>query len=165
MTDLATQRNILRRLEQTQVVERPGASGQNTFYEIGVWTPAFTGTTIAGTFTYGAQTGVYTRIGNQVFMHAFIAISAIAVAPTGNMSITGLPFTAASVGMDFSITFGYLHNINVSAAIIQLTGFVQLATARILLMESFDNAAAAQYPAANFTNAGAAIELSGVYQV
>lgn len=158
-------RNLQRQIEQTRTIERPGASGFDSFYATGTWTPAFAGTTVAGTFTYNGQVGFYTRIGNQVLVHGFVSISAIAVNPTGNMIITGLPFTAANVGLDFSVALGYVHNINTSANIVQLTAIVRLNSTQIWLGEEFDNAAWTQFPAANFTNAAAAIELSAVYQV
>ena len=64
----------------------------------GTWTPAFAGTTIAGSFTYAAQLGRYTRVGNQVIIHAYVQISAIGVAPTGNMQITGIPIHIGQCG-------------------------------------------------------------------
>lgn len=63
---------------------------------VGTFTPTFIGSTIAGTFTYTTQNGFYTRLGNRVLIDVHIAISAIAVAPTGNLQIGGLPFVAAT---------------------------------------------------------------------
>lgn len=149
-----------KRLSITEVKEVPQ-------FATGTFVPTFAGSTIAGTFTYLAagQKGFYTRIGNQVLIHAYIQISAIGVAPTGNMRIGGLPFASANVGLDFSITLGFVSNINMSANIIQLTAIALLNTAQIGLFEVFDNAATTAFPAANFTNANAAIELSGAYQI
>lgn len=164
MSDPRQQRDMARQLEQQRVIERPGAAGQTTFYAAGSWTPVIAGTTIAGTFTYVGQVGRYVRIGSQVMIHGYVQISAIGVAPTGNMIITGLPFTSANV-LDYSLSIGFMDNINTSANIVQLTALVRINTAEIWLGEAFDNAAWARFPAANFTNASAGIEVSGVYQL
>jgi hypothetical protein len=166
---LSQMRALQRKVGQTEVKEIPGGiTGFSTFYDTGTWTPAYQGTTIAGTFTYVAngQTGRYTRIGNQVFIHCYVQISAISVAPTGNMQITGLPFTAANIStVDFSLAIGFMDRINTSANVIQLTALVRLATTVIWLGESFDNLAWARFPAANFNNGNEGLELSGFYQV
>lgn len=67
------------------------------WYEEGVFTPTITGTTVAGTGTYTAnfRNGVYTRIGNMVYIS--LAIAWTAHTGTGNLIITGLPFSNASV--------------------------------------------------------------------
>lgn len=146
-----------RTLDQVQVIERPGITGS--------WTPAFVGTSTAGTFTYTAQIGRWMRVSNQIFIHAIVGISAIAVAPVGSMYISGLPFTAANIGMDYSLSLGFVGDINYSATAKELTALVRLNATEIWLGESFDNAAWARFPAANFTNANATLELSGFYQI
>ena len=60
-------------------------------YEEGTWTPV---TTTAGA-TYTVQTGVYTKIGRQVTVLAYIAWSAHTGAGA-NLVIGGLPFTASA---------------------------------------------------------------------
>ena len=67
-------------------------------YEEGNWTPVIIGETTAGTGTYTTQVGSYTKIGRFVFLSCTVAWTAHT--GTGNMSITGLPFTvgAFSVG-------------------------------------------------------------------
>jgi len=59
-------------------------------YEEGTFTPTISGTTTAGTGTYIAQAGVYTKIGRQVTTYGRVRISAHT--GTGNMLITNLPF-------------------------------------------------------------------------
>lgn len=165
MSDPRQRRDTARQLDQLRVIERPGAPGQTTFYATGTWTPTFRGSTIAGTFTYTGQVGSYTRIGNQVFVHAYVQISAISVAPTGSMVIAGLPFTVVNNVQDYSLAIGFMDNINTSTNIVQLTALARVNTTDIWLGESFDNAAWARFPATNFTNALAGIEVSGSYQV
>lgn len=65
----------------------------STFYAEGTFTPVLIGLTTAGTGTYttDGQVGRYTRIGNRVFFDIYLSWSAHT--GTGNMEITGLPFT------------------------------------------------------------------------
>jgi hypothetical protein len=64
------------------------------FTETGTWTPVFAGSGTAGSFTYTAQVGHYTKIGNVVVAQFRIAISAISVAAAGYLYIQGLPENA-----------------------------------------------------------------------
>lgn len=151
--------DLLERVERLEKIESP-------IVTTGSWTPAFTGTGVAGTFTYVNQIGRYTRISNQVVIHASIQISAITVAPTVNMTITGLPIASANVAnLNYSLTFGYIDNFNYTNTAFDLTAAVAPNTTVINLYESFDNAAIAAVPAANFTNANCWLMLSGVYQI
>jgi hypothetical protein len=60
-------------------------------YEEGTFTPAIAGQTSAGTGTYSSQAGKYTKIGR--FVHVVITLVWSAHTGTGNMLVTGLPFT------------------------------------------------------------------------
>ena len=60
-------------------------------YEEGTWTPAIT----AGAIAYTSRIGRYTKIGNKVFIDAFIQISSITAASSYSI-VTGLPFSSAS---------------------------------------------------------------------
>ena len=70
------------------------SSDANTLddYEEGTFTPSAVGSTTAGTGTYSTRTGVYTKIGR--FVHVSIAIDWSAHTGTGNLRISGLPFSA-----------------------------------------------------------------------
>jgi len=87
-------RNIGRRLEQTQVVERPGASGQTTFFSTGTYVPTYLGGTTAGATTYSVQQGAWTKIGDLVFVTG--SLTWTAATGTGT-AIISLPFTSANV--------------------------------------------------------------------
>lgn len=82
-----------RRVARTEVVEKP-------LYAIGTWTPAFTGSGTAGTFTYDTTNtgGSYTRLGSRVQIDGRLRITAITVAPTNELRITGLPFAGTAAG-------------------------------------------------------------------
>lgn len=77
------------RFPATQVAD----SGANVLddYEEGTFTPRIEGSTSAGTGTYAAQSGYYTKVGSVV--HIQIALIWTAHTGTGNMRVEGLPFT------------------------------------------------------------------------
>ena len=62
-------------------------------YEEGSFTPVLIGTDSAGTGTYGFQRGGYVKIGRLVYVQ--IDMQWTAHTGTGNMRISGLPFTSA----------------------------------------------------------------------
>ena len=72
------------------------SSDANTLddYEEGTWTPVVVGTSSAGTVSYSQQVGRYTKIGNRVFFQFTVVYSG--GTGTGNLRVTGLPFTNAS---------------------------------------------------------------------
>lgn len=71
-----------------------GISYRDGSTTVGTFTPALTGTGVAGAGTYTVQVGHYTKIGNLVTVFGQIGWSAHTGA--GNMKIAGLPFTSAS---------------------------------------------------------------------
>jgi hypothetical protein len=66
-------------------------------YEEGTWTPVVYGLTTAGVGTYSQQSGKYTKIGNVVTFTLTVRLTNHT--GTGNMRISGLPFTAANDSM------------------------------------------------------------------
>lgn len=75
-------------------------------YEEGTWTPTYfaTGTDFASV-TYDAQEGYYTKIGDTVIAHCNIRTDALS-GGSGNVRITGLPFSALNARNSFSIYQG-----------------------------------------------------------
>ena len=57
------------------------------------WTPAFAGSTTAGTPTYTTQAGRYWKIASLVLVQFSVVVSALGGA-AGNALITGLPYTS-----------------------------------------------------------------------
>jgi hypothetical protein len=82
-------------------------------YEEGTWTATIVGTTTAGTATYAAQTGNYTKVGRAVSIVLYIAWSGHT--GTGNMNLHGLPFTSTSGNNSAGVTIGYLNNLALTA--------------------------------------------------
>jgi hypothetical protein len=77
----------------TQVV----SSDANTLddYEEGTWTPVITGTGGSSGVTHSRQEGSYIKIGRLVYIRAEVVLSNKG-SITGNIIISGLPFTTAS---------------------------------------------------------------------
>lgn len=131
----------------------------------GVWTPAYFGDGgTPGTFTYTAQVGRYTTLGSLCIIQGIVAISAITVAPTGNMRIANLPATVNSV-INGGVFFTYIGGFNYSAAAVELTGATVASGNTISLYEVFDNAGAVPVPSANFTNAACNLQFTGFYLI
>ena len=73
----------------------PGGMTSELFsdYEEGTWTPVLSDGTNNATMDAQAA-GSYTRIGNRVFINAYIITSSLG-SVSGNLRVTGLPFTTA----------------------------------------------------------------------
>jgi len=74
-------------------------------YEEGTWTPTVEGSTTAGTATYSVQVGKYTKIGNRVFFN--LSVIWTSGTGTGNLKITGLPFTSINATDNIHILSAY----------------------------------------------------------
>ena len=82
-------------------------------YESGTFTPSIQGSTTAGSFTYNLRVGSYVKVGDLVNFEISIYVTATTTAATGDLKITGLPFSknndngfaSASVGWTQFITF------------------------------------------------------------
>lgn len=66
-------------------------------YDEGTWTPVVEGVSTAGSYTYSEQTGIYTRIGRELFVKASLVGITQSSAGSGNLKISGL----GSLGFSF----------------------------------------------------------------
>lgn len=94
-------------------------------YEEGTFTPTIVGTTVAGAGTYNTQAGVYTKIGNLVVFT--ITLDWTAHTGTGNIQVSGLPFTNKNSFVPTSIMS---NNLTFTG---QLSGGIVQSDTRILL--------------------------------
>lgn len=122
-------------------------------YEEGTWTPVLFGATSAGTGTYSAQVGTFTKIGNVVHFDIYLVWSAHT--GTGQMKIT-LPYTSGA-GVEYvcnvfpaSLTFSN-----------QLAGVILSGDDDISLFTFASNAARS---ALNM-DTSATLSISGTYRV
>jgi hypothetical protein len=87
-------------------------------YEEGTWTPAISGDGTAGTYTNGTTQATYTKIGRMVTVNFGIGSFSTATGGTGNLRITGLPFTkTAGQSPTGSVWFS---SVNTGASVISL---------------------------------------------
>ena len=95
-------------------------------YEEGTWDGVVSDGTNAMTMNSGFDEGYYTKVGNLVTVTGYFATTSLGdPAASGNIRITGLPFTLASadaaqasgacVGFSLDITAGYSVTCNGSA--------------------------------------------------
>lgn len=160
-----TNPDVLRRLTWLeQEVERLGTV-ERPEYAIGSFTPAFTGTGTAGTFTYSFRVGRYTRIGNAVHLYGRCSITAIGTPPTGTIRLTGLPFTSENTTALYGgLNLHSIAGITYAATSKQLVALISFNTAYADFYEVFSAAAVVALPAASL-GATAEIEFTGSYRV
>ena len=95
------------------------SSDANTLddYEEGTWTPTLSASTTNPTVGYSVQAGVYTKVGRQVTIYGRLQLSSIS-GGSGNAWITGLPFTATSVGSGVAV--GYVSAVTFGSGYTQV---------------------------------------------
>ncbi len=67
-------------------------------YDTGTWTPVMSASTTPGSHTYALQGGYFIRVGEWVTCSCRLLVSAKDGTISGNIRITGLPFTALNAG-------------------------------------------------------------------
>ena len=85
-------------------------------YREGTFTPVIAGATTPGSNSYSSQVGSYTKIGNKVFFHICLVMTAKDAAMAGTVRITGLPFLANSTASLFAMVPILPSNINLGTA-------------------------------------------------
>jgi hypothetical protein len=105
-------------------------------YETGTWTPVlkFGGETTG--IEYSTQEGHYTRIGNIVYIGFRVSLTSKG-SETGAATITGLPFTPATLS-EYSSACGFA-NINLGVGYTSVFAGVRGAVGDVLLSRSGDN--------------------------
>lgn len=148
MSDPYAQRDIIRRMGQTQVKEVPGGiTGFTSFYETGSFVPTWVGTTITGSFTYTAASCLveWSRIGNRLLFSGRIVISAIGVAPTGSLTLAGFPYPGVA-DASMAIAGGgtmIFWNMNITAGYTQVELQAANGSAALTVIRTGDNVGAA----------------------
>jgi hypothetical protein len=118
-------------------------------YEEGTWTPAWSFST-SGSVTLSITGATYTKVGRLVTIQCRIFTTALS-SPTGNATLTGLPFTNG--GSDTSASIGLALRFNTDLP--NLKGFVTGSAATISLQTQATNGASeTPLTGANFGTAG-----------
>ncbi len=103
----------------------------------GSWTPIIAVDGTPGTPTFSVQVGTYEKVGRQVTVRFNVATTAWTGSPTGNLSITGLPFPAASVSNDVGVCLITQYNaIALTANYTQIGGQVGSGSSSIPIVQS-----------------------------
>ena len=104
MSDGRTQRDIARRLEQTQVTERPGGvTGYDTFYETSTYTPTYQGSVTGGATTYSLQVGSWVRIGKVMIVTGSLTWTAATGTGDARVSLPVAPENVANQNFSLSL--------------------------------------------------------------
>ena len=133
-----------------------GGGAGVTLVDEGTFVPTIVGTTTAGAGTYTLQLARYQLFGYWVFFN--IVVTWTAHTGTGNMRVSGLPYTAANDNIDTPVTFDW-SNITLAAAGNKLEGLVLANTIDISLRE-VGGGAAAPVP----IDTSAVLRVSGFYR-
>jgi hypothetical protein len=87
-----------------------GGSTLSTYSADQTWTPVFTFATLGNlSVSYSVQVGTYSRIGNMVFVNFSMTCTPTFTTSSGNMQITGLPFTSSNTANNQSQGAIYLN--------------------------------------------------------
>ena len=145
------------------------SSDANTLddYEEGTFTPVMGCTSSNPTVTYSNQIGRYTKIGRLVYIRLQLDnISAPTGTLTNQMTITGLPFTAAAgIGYGASLAVGFEVYIDYPAGVTNIQARVIAGASYIELRFTEDDGGGVDFLASNFDWSDARIALSGCYEV
>jgi hypothetical protein len=117
-------------------------------YEEGTWTLglSFGGGTTG--IAYSANSGTYTKIGRQVTVNGYIALSSKG-SSAGSVAITGLPFPIPSTSPYYAPPSLWLNNVSFAN---QFIGYTQLSTSQIRLNELTEAGVFSDLTDGNFAN-------------
>jgi len=167
MSDQVALEQRFRKLEATLEAL---AARERLLPQTAAFTPTLVGATTPGTFTYAAQTAAsYLRLANRVWIWGQVRISAITVAPAGNMYIGALPFTAATVTYEEAgeVTFSTWQGITFPVNYYQLGGYVLSAESRVSIIRNGSGQAAARVQGAEIGLIGGlfVLRFGGSYEI
>lgn len=154
-------------INASNITDRGMLTGKLTFdgtnfmdtYQEGTFNPTVIGTSTAGTASYSVQIGNYTRTGREVNFR--IALVWTGGTGTGNLQITGLPFTVNANNGNCAVAMNFSSTLAVTAGYDQVNAFVGANSTNINFTEIDFNTASGSLA----YDAGASITLSGCYYV
>ena len=100
-------------------------SAWEIYYQEGTWTPTIIDAGGGATYTHSIQAGEYVLSGRLVTALLRCVISAIVGAPTGNLQISGLPFTVGAYNSYGHCFLGRVSNVTLVAGYTQVTASSQ----------------------------------------
>jgi len=100
----------------------------------GTWTTTLVSSG-GGTPTYTNATGFYLRKGSEVTISGILTLATLGTLASGNLTITGLPFTSKNVaGCYASVNVPYW--LNFTSSLIHIGGYIAPNTATIVLTKT-----------------------------
>ena len=112
-----------------------GAANYLDDYEEGTWTPVFGGSSSNPTsVSYQLQEGSYTKIGRTVFVRCFIGWKTY-TGGSGNIYITGLPFTNTNGNGYYAIGAGMSESVTLSSGYTQINPVIPPNSSRFAIFE------------------------------
>lgn len=151
--------NILKRLSDFETFMRNHTSHPHPSGTSSTWTPVIIGGTTAGVGTYTAQKGTYSKIGNMVFVQAYMVWTAHT--GTGVMRIGVLPFNSSAVTNAFHPMAVRFSDLTLSAVGNKVQVYASQLNSSLLNMEEVGSGAASNL---TMETAGS-IMISGFYFV
>jgi hypothetical protein len=127
-------------------------------YEEGTWTPTIEGTSTAGTASYGTRNARYTKVGRLVHIECYVGWGS--GTGTGNLQMSGLPFTSASSSIYPQLTISF-DNLTLTA-LNYLIAYVNNANTTIFIGQ---NAVGGTARSGLAYDANAEVLITGVYSV
>lgn len=141
-------------------------------YEEGTWTPVLTtsGNTDYTSVGYSIQYGHYTKIGHKVIVQCRVQTNSFTQgSPSGNIRISGLPFTSATNNIfDYAGSIGFSSHVNYnlsSFGTLSTGAVVNRGTANISITRTRSNNTADGVPATAITASGFDISITVTYIV
>jgi hypothetical protein len=105
-------------------------------YEEGTWTMVLEGTGgSAGSYAASINTGRYVKIGRFVYVTGYIVLTNKG-SWTGNVYITGLPFTVNNGSDSYSLTSVYYVTVTLAGTAYGIVGYPQINSSRIELTKN-----------------------------
>lgn len=116
-------------------------SGSNTLsaYSTGTWTPTFTGSGSNPTVTYSQQQGFYEVVGSRCIALSNIVLTAYS-GGTGDLQISGYPFTSSSTANSDSAGECVLSNITFQASVLWYNAAITTNSSVSVFIGSLNNA-------------------------
>jgi hypothetical protein len=89
-------------------------------YEEGSWTPVIGGNSSTSGQSYSVQYGTYTKIGNAIHLHAYVAFTTTGTMSGSYATVQGLPFSVANNNGSYAaVNVGYYSGLGISVTSIQ----------------------------------------------
>ena len=89
-------------------------------YEEGSWTPVIGGSSSTSGQSYSVQLGTYTKIGNAVHLHGYVAFTTTGTMSGSYATIQGLPFSVANnSGSYAAVNVGYYSGLGTNVTSLQ----------------------------------------------